>query len=109
MPIITAGYYHGVHTPGSQAADRRLEGIDSTVSSLAAETKSICLDIAGFQSRVMGLEQLVIAVEDDVNTMPKRDQYLLFLCSKFNDLEHRSCRENSHFFGFPENMEGSDV
>ncbi|KAJ1117723.1 hypothetical protein NDU88_005920 [Pleurodeles waltl] len=39
------------------AVDRRLEGMDSTISSLVAETKSIRLDIVGFQSRVTGLEQ----------------------------------------------------
>ncbi|KAJ1210531.1 hypothetical protein NDU88_005894 [Pleurodeles waltl] len=41
-----------------------LEGMDSTISTLAAETKSMCLDIAGFQSRVSDLEQRVVAVED---------------------------------------------
>ncbi|KAJ1091116.1 hypothetical protein NDU88_004243 [Pleurodeles waltl] len=35
---------------------RKLEGIDSAMASLTAETKSMHLDIAGFQSWVMGLE-----------------------------------------------------
>ncbi|KAJ1183903.1 hypothetical protein NDU88_000713 [Pleurodeles waltl] len=32
------------------AARRRLEGMDSNISALTAETKSICLDIAGFKT-----------------------------------------------------------
>ncbi|KAJ1115408.1 hypothetical protein NDU88_003632 [Pleurodeles waltl] len=39
------------------AVGRRLEGMDSAMVSLTVETKSIRLDIAGFQSRVLGLEQ----------------------------------------------------
>ncbi|KAJ1199094.1 hypothetical protein NDU88_002932 [Pleurodeles waltl] len=34
----------------------KLEGMDNAMASLTAETKSMCLDIAGFQSRLMGLE-----------------------------------------------------
>ncbi|KAJ1140550.1 hypothetical protein NDU88_006900 [Pleurodeles waltl] len=83
--------------------------MDSTIASLAAETKSISLDITGFQSRVMGLEQCITVVEDNLNTMQEWDQDLLFIRSKLNDLKERSCMDNIHFFGFPENMEGSDV
>ncbi|KAJ1211096.1 hypothetical protein NDU88_006457 [Pleurodeles waltl] len=72
------------------AVGHQREGMDSTISTLAAETKSIRLDIAGFQSKVSDLEQRVIAVEDQLNTVPKRDQELLFLCSKLSDLEDRS-------------------
>ncbi|KAJ1116179.1 hypothetical protein NDU88_004397 [Pleurodeles waltl] len=39
------------------AIGRRLEGIDSNISSLAEKTKSIQTDIPGFQTRLMGLEQ----------------------------------------------------
>ncbi|KAJ1217258.1 hypothetical protein NDU88_004853 [Pleurodeles waltl] len=42
---------------------RRLEGMDNAMASLTAETKSISLDIARFQSRVTGLEQRVTTVE----------------------------------------------
>ncbi|KAJ1087496.1 hypothetical protein NDU88_000665 [Pleurodeles waltl] len=38
------------------AVGRRLEGMDNAMASLTVETKSMCLDIAGFQSRVTGLE-----------------------------------------------------
>ncbi|KAJ1155177.1 hypothetical protein NDU88_007912 [Pleurodeles waltl] len=39
------------------AMGRRLEGMDNAMASLTAETKSMHMDIAGFQSRVLGLEQ----------------------------------------------------
>ncbi|KAJ1099051.1 hypothetical protein NDU88_004155 [Pleurodeles waltl] len=39
---------------------RRLEGMDNAMTLLTAETKSMRLDIAGFQSRVTGLEQMWI-------------------------------------------------
>ncbi|KAJ1209135.1 hypothetical protein NDU88_004513 [Pleurodeles waltl] len=70
--------------------------MDSTISTLAAETKSTCLDIAGFQSRMSDLEQRVITVEDHLNTVPERDQELLFLRSKLIDLEDRSRRDNTN-------------
>ncbi|KAJ1117139.1 hypothetical protein NDU88_005339 [Pleurodeles waltl] len=61
------------------AVGRRLEGMDSAMVSLTAETKSIRLDIAGFQTRVLGLEQRVTR------------------------------RDNVRFLGFPENIEGGDI
>ncbi|KAJ1128234.1 hypothetical protein NDU88_006613 [Pleurodeles waltl] len=93
----------------STAVDRRLEGIDSTVSTMAAETKSIHLDIAGFQSRVSDLHQRVGAVEDHLNTVTDWDRELLFLHRKLVDLEDRSSRDNVRFFGFPEHSEWTDV
>ncbi|KAJ1177721.1 hypothetical protein NDU88_002973 [Pleurodeles waltl] len=83
--------------------------MDSTISTLVAENKSICLDIADFQSRVSDLEQRVIALEDHLHTMPEQGQELLFLRSKLIDLENRSCRDNVCFFGFPEHIEGTDI
>ncbi|KAJ1110439.1 hypothetical protein NDU88_007790 [Pleurodeles waltl] len=59
----SSGVHHGSYPPGDIAVGRRLEGMDNTMASLTAETKSICLDIAGFQSRMMGLEQRVTMVE----------------------------------------------
>ncbi|KAJ1152761.1 hypothetical protein NDU88_005536 [Pleurodeles waltl] len=53
------------------AVGRRLEGMDNAMASLTVETKSMHLDIAGFQSRVTGLEQRVLMVD--------RDQELLYL------------------------------
>ncbi|KAJ1106177.1 hypothetical protein NDU88_003580 [Pleurodeles waltl] len=82
--------------------------MDSKISTLAAETKSICLDIAGFQSRVAGLEERVAAVED-LNTIPEWDQELLFLRSKLIDSEARSRRDNVSFFGFTEHIEETDI
>ncbi|KAJ1168811.1 hypothetical protein NDU88_000724 [Pleurodeles waltl] len=85
--------------------------MDSTIPVLAAETKSICLEITGSQSKVSeaGLKQRVTAVEDHLNTIPKQDQELLFLRSKLIDLEDRSRRDNVRFFGFPEHIEGTNI
>ncbi|KAJ1150923.1 hypothetical protein NDU88_003710 [Pleurodeles waltl] len=83
------------------AVGRRLGGMDFTICTLAAETKAICLDIAGFEPRVMGLEQRVTLMEDHLNTVPDRDQELLNLHIKLIDLEDRSHRDKVHFFGFP--------
>ncbi|KAJ1090169.1 hypothetical protein NDU88_003304 [Pleurodeles waltl] len=91
------------------AVGRRLEGMDNTIASLMAETKSIRLDIAGFQSRVLGLEQWVSLVETHVASTRDRDQELLYLCSKLTDLEDRSRRDNVRFLGFPETIEGEDM
>ncbi|KAJ1180773.1 hypothetical protein NDU88_005989 [Pleurodeles waltl] len=86
-----------------------LEGMDSAMVSLTAEAKSIRLDIEGFQTRVLGLEQQVTTIEAQVASSRDRDQELLFLCSKMTDLEDRSRRDNVRFLGFPKNIEGEDV
>ncbi|KAJ1208749.1 hypothetical protein NDU88_004132 [Pleurodeles waltl] len=83
--------------------------MDSTICTIAAKTKSIGLDIAGFQARVTGLEQRMTKMVDHFKTIPDRDQELLHLRSMLIDLEERSLRDNVHFFGFPEQSEGTDV
>ncbi|KAJ1108386.1 hypothetical protein NDU88_005762 [Pleurodeles waltl] len=55
---------------------RRLEGMDNAMASLTAESNSICLDIRGFQSHMMGLEQRVTMVEAQVATSQDQDQEL---------------------------------
>ncbi|KAJ1109999.1 hypothetical protein NDU88_007354 [Pleurodeles waltl] len=89
------------------AMGRNLEGMDNSMASLTAETKSMRLDIAGFKSRVTGLEQRVAKVETHITSSLDRDQELIYLCSKLIDLEDRSRRDNVRFFGFPENIEGA--
>ncbi|KAJ1110501.1 hypothetical protein NDU88_007852 [Pleurodeles waltl] len=74
-----------------------------------AETKSICLDIAGFQSCVLGLEQWVSLVEAHAASSRDREQELLYLRSKVTGLEDRSRRDNVRFLGFPEAIEGKDM
>ncbi|KAJ1148421.1 hypothetical protein NDU88_001257 [Pleurodeles waltl] len=91
------------------AVGSRLEGMDSRMISLTEEAKSMCLDIAGFQSRVTTLEQRVMAVETQATLTADRDQELLYLRSKVIDLEDRSCRDNVRFLGFPEAIEGMDA
>ncbi|KAJ1101178.1 hypothetical protein NDU88_006250 [Pleurodeles waltl] len=91
------------------AVGRRLEGMDSRMISLTEETKSMRLDIAGFQSRGATLEQRVMVVETQAMQTADRDQELLYLCSKVIHLEDRSHRDNVRFLGFPEKIEGADV
>ncbi|KAJ1117468.1 hypothetical protein NDU88_005668 [Pleurodeles waltl] len=91
------------------ATGRRLEGMDSVMVSLAAETKSIRTEIASFQTRVLGLEQRVSKVEAHASFFQDRDQELLFLRCKLTDLEDRSQRDNFCFIGFPENIEGEHL
>ncbi|KAJ1117936.1 hypothetical protein NDU88_006131 [Pleurodeles waltl] len=76
------------------AVGRRLEGMDSMMISLTEETKSVRLDIAGFQSRVTILEQRMMTVETQATLTADRDQELLYLRSKVIDLEDRSRRDN---------------
>ncbi|KAJ1099218.1 hypothetical protein NDU88_004322 [Pleurodeles waltl] len=57
----------------------KMEGMDSAMASLTAETKSMRLDIAGFQSQAMGLEQRVSMVETHITTFVDRDQEPLYL------------------------------
>ncbi|KAJ1197666.1 hypothetical protein NDU88_001522 [Pleurodeles waltl] len=45
------------------AVGHKLEGMDSAMASFSAETKSMRLDIAGFQTQVTVLEQKVTMVE----------------------------------------------
>ncbi|KAJ1129779.1 hypothetical protein NDU88_008144 [Pleurodeles waltl] len=91
------------------AIRRRIGGADAAINSLTMETKSMRSDIARFQSRVTGLEHLVLTLESHMNTVQDRDQDLLYLRSKITDLEDRSRRDNVRFFGFPENEESPDV
>ncbi|KAJ1200002.1 hypothetical protein NDU88_003832 [Pleurodeles waltl] len=39
------------------AVSRKLEGMDNAMVALTAETRSMCLDIAGFLSQLSGLDQ----------------------------------------------------
>ncbi|KAJ1188250.1 hypothetical protein NDU88_005013 [Pleurodeles waltl] len=88
---------------------RRLKGMDTAITSLTTETKSMCLEIAVFQSSVTGLEHQMVTMEDHVHTVLDKDQELLFLCSILIDLEDRSRRDNSCLFGFLEHAEGTDT
>ncbi|KAJ1143352.1 hypothetical protein NDU88_009661 [Pleurodeles waltl] len=83
--------------------------MDNAMASLTAETKSMCLDIAGFQLQVLGLEQRVSTVETHITSFTVRDQELLYLRSKLIDLEDRSRRDNVRLLGFPETIEGANI
>ncbi|KAJ1111610.1 hypothetical protein NDU88_008927 [Pleurodeles waltl] len=91
------------------AVGRKLEGMDTAMSALTAETRSMRLEIAGFQTQISGLDHRVAAVESQVILQTDRDQELLYLRSKLTDLEDRSRRNNIRFLGFPEGIEGTDI
>ncbi|KAJ1179792.1 hypothetical protein NDU88_005026 [Pleurodeles waltl] len=87
----------------------KLEGVDTAMTALTAETRSMRLEIAGFQSQISGLDHRVAAVESQVALQTDRDQEVLYLRSKLTDLEDRSRRNNIRFLGFPEGIEGTDI
>ncbi|KAJ1082456.1 hypothetical protein NDU88_002624 [Pleurodeles waltl] len=91
------------------AVGRRLEGMNSAMVLMTAETKTIRTEIIRFQTCVLGREQRVSKVEAHASSFQDRDQELLFLRSKLTDLEDRSRTDNVRFVGFPEHMEGEDL
>ncbi|KAJ1150159.1 hypothetical protein NDU88_002956 [Pleurodeles waltl] len=91
------------------AVSHKLEGMDNAMVTLTAETRSMRLDIAGFQSQMSGLDQRVTTVETQVASWTDRNLELLHLRSKLTDLEDRSRRNNVRLLGFPEGVEGADI
>ncbi|KAJ1142127.1 hypothetical protein NDU88_008454 [Pleurodeles waltl] len=86
------------------AVGRKLEGMDSAMLALTAETRSMRLEIAGFQSQISGLDQRVATVETQVASWTDNGQELMHLRSKLTDLEDRSRRNNICLMGLPEGM-----
>ncbi|KAJ1202359.1 hypothetical protein NDU88_006159 [Pleurodeles waltl] len=93
----------------TSAVGRKLEGMDSAMMALTAETRSMRLEIAGFQSQISGLDQRVTTVETQVASWMDNGQELMHLRSKLTDLEDRSRRNNICLMGFPEGIEGTDL
>ncbi|KAJ1156277.1 hypothetical protein NDU88_009001 [Pleurodeles waltl] len=91
------------------AVGRKLEGMGNAKVALTAETRSMHLEIAGFQSQISGLDHRVTTVETQVASWTDRDQELLHLRSKLTDLVDRSRRNNIRLLGFPEGIEGADI
>ncbi|KAJ1201752.1 hypothetical protein NDU88_005558 [Pleurodeles waltl] len=91
------------------AVGRRLEGMDSMISSLTEDTKSMRLDIGGFQSEITALEQQLTTVETQAALVPDRDQELLYLHSKVIDLEDRKPQGQCPLSGLPGKIERADV
>ncbi|KAJ1169887.1 hypothetical protein NDU88_001775 [Pleurodeles waltl] len=81
------------------AVNHKLEGMDSAITSLTAEAKSMRSDIASFQMQVSGLDQRVTTMETQITSWADRDQELLHLHSKLIDLKDRSRRNNVHLEG----------
>ncbi|KAJ1181944.1 hypothetical protein NDU88_007143 [Pleurodeles waltl] len=61
------------------AVSRKLEGMDNAMVVLTAETRSMRLDLAGFQSQLSGLDQRVTTVETQVASWTDRDLELSHL------------------------------
>ncbi|KAJ1119372.1 hypothetical protein NDU88_007558 [Pleurodeles waltl] len=91
------------------AVDCKLEGMDNAMVALTAETRSMGLEIVGFQSQISGLGHRVTTMETQVASWTERDQELLHLRSRLTDLEDRSRRNNIRLLGFPEGIEGADI
>ncbi|KAJ1119204.1 hypothetical protein NDU88_007390 [Pleurodeles waltl] len=88
---------------------RQLEDMVSKISDLAAESRSIPTDIVRFQDRVTGMEHHLMIVENRLDAALNREEEPLYLQNKIADLEHRSRRDNVHFYSFPEWVEGTDA
>ncbi|KAJ1177306.1 hypothetical protein NDU88_002565 [Pleurodeles waltl] len=91
------------------AVSRKLEDMENAMVALTAETRSMRLDLAGFQSQMSGLDQRVTTMETKVASWTDRDLELSHLRSKLTDLEDRSCRNNVRLLGFPEGVEGAEI
>ncbi|KAJ1194272.1 hypothetical protein NDU88_003561 [Pleurodeles waltl] len=91
------------------AVSSKLEGMDNAMVALTAETRSMRLDITGFQSQISGLDQRVATLETQVASLTDRDLEFSHLCSKLTDLEDRIRRNNVRILGFPEGVEGADI
>ncbi|KAJ1202679.1 hypothetical protein NDU88_006476 [Pleurodeles waltl] len=91
------------------AVGRKLEGMDNAMVVLTAETRSMRLEIAGFQSQISRLDQRMTTVEAQAASWTNRDQELLHLHNRLTDLEDRSRRNNIRLLGIPEGTEGADI
>ncbi|KAJ1159987.1 hypothetical protein NDU88_000490 [Pleurodeles waltl] len=76
------------------AVGRRLEATDSKIKDLSADSKSIRVNVAGFQDKVTDLGYRLHTVESRLAALPDKEQELQFLRHKLTDLEDRSQREN---------------
>ncbi|KAJ1208770.1 hypothetical protein NDU88_004153 [Pleurodeles waltl] len=94
---------------GISAVGRKLEGMDSAMVALTAETRFMRLEIAGFQSQISGLDQRVTTVETQVASWTDSGQELIYLHCKLMDFEDRSRRNNIRLLGLPEGIEGTDL
>ncbi|KAJ1119576.1 hypothetical protein NDU88_007761 [Pleurodeles waltl] len=77
-----------------------LEGIDSKITDLSADSKLIRADIAGIQDKVTDLGHNLHTIENKVAAFPDNELELQFLCNKLTDLEDRSSRDKCLLFWF---------
>ncbi|KAJ1109590.1 hypothetical protein NDU88_006950 [Pleurodeles waltl] len=91
------------------AVGRRLEGKDTKISDLTAESRSIRNDIASFQGRMTNIDHSLSIDEEKLNFSPYTDHELQYLRDKITDLEDWGHRNNVGFFGIPERVKGMDV
>ncbi|KAJ1166989.1 hypothetical protein NDU88_007382 [Pleurodeles waltl] len=91
------------------AVGGRLEAMDSKITDLSADSKSIRADIVGFQNKVTELDHRLTTVKSRIATLPDIEPELQFRQHKLMDLEDRSRRDNVRFFGLSEKEEGADL
>ncbi|KAJ1130861.1 hypothetical protein NDU88_009206 [Pleurodeles waltl] len=86
------------------ALAHRIKGLDTTISTLVAKTKSIHQDIAGFQNRVHGVRTASLICGGPSQFDARKQPELLFLHGKVTDLENRSRKNDDKFWGFLEQL-----
>ncbi|KAJ1213278.1 hypothetical protein NDU88_000916 [Pleurodeles waltl] len=87
----------------------RLEAMDSKITDLSADSKSIWADIAGFQDKDTDLDHRLHTIESRIAAVLDKEPEMQFLRHKLKDLEDRRQRDNVHLFGLPEKVEGTDL
>ncbi|KAJ1157301.1 hypothetical protein NDU88_010016 [Pleurodeles waltl] len=85
-----------------------LEAMDSKITDLSTDSKSIWAYIAGFQDKVTDLDHHLTAVEGRIAFLTDSESVLQSLRHKLTDLEDRS-RSDNQLFGIPEREESADV
>ncbi|KAJ1177573.1 hypothetical protein NDU88_002826 [Pleurodeles waltl] len=91
------------------AVGRRLETMDSKITHLSADSKSIRVDFASFQAMVSDLDHCLHAIENQMASLLGNEPELQYLRHKLTDLEDRTCRDNVCFLGLPAKLEGADT
>ncbi|KAJ1142734.1 hypothetical protein NDU88_009047 [Pleurodeles waltl] len=91
------------------AVVRCLEAMDSKITDLSADSKTIRTGIAGFKDRVTDLDHRLHNVDNRMAALPDLEPELQFLCNKLTDLEDWSRRGKASFFGLREKTEEAEM
>ncbi|KAJ1181456.1 hypothetical protein NDU88_006663 [Pleurodeles waltl] len=80
------------------AVGRRLETMDSKITDLLADSKSIRVDIASFQAMVTDLGHHLHSIENQMASLPDNEPELQYLQHKRTDLEDWSRQDPLRVF-----------